>query len=238
MSKAVNMRQSLSGKLVLSLVLACLLWPAAVSGQREDPFKEGFSYLNNNRLGERLSVTFPHAEGDVILSTEMRLVEESYFDPVQGAFSKRLVAVITGMGMGNTGMKVVLEDARQREVLLQSLRRFKEVEARFRENESMIREKTEDWMGESWGALAGGRALGEVYFYPSRKELLAEFAWDLELGRVWMSIGSRIIVERDVVPFITHLVENLDRYRSQFFEYREEIASKNQAIDDLLGVEP
>ena len=218
--------------LCLALLPALSLW-----GQREDPFKEAYSYINNNRLGERLSVSFPNGENDSVKSTEMTLLEESFFDGSTGRFEKRVVAVLTGMGLGNTGLKLVADDARQLEDFRNCLQRFLSTEREFLANEERIREQTEDWMGESWNALNTGREIGSVYFYPSRKALSAEFMWDFELERVWLSIGSRIMVQREVVPYLLRLVENLPAHRDRFYEFREALQSKNQEIDALLGLD-
>ena len=111
------------------------------------------------------------------------------------------------------------------------------METEFRENEEAIMEKTETWMGESWNALSEGRDIGNVYFYPSKKALSAEFKWDFELNRVWLSIGSRIMVERSVVPYIVRFIDNIEQYRDQFYDYREALVSKKREIDDLLGID-
>lgn len=217
-----------------------LLFAPCLSGfsQKEESFKEAHSYINNNRLGERLSVSFPDAESDMAKSTEVTLSEEEYFNSTTGRFDRRLIAVITGMGLGNTGLKLVVDDERQHDDFKACLDRFVRTEREFKANEETIREKTEAWMGESWNALSEGRKLGEVYFYPSKKPLSAEFKWDFELNRVWLSIGSRIMVERSVVPYILRFIENLEQYRNQFYDYRETMVTKNREIDDLLGVEP
>ena len=217
-----------------------LLLAPCLSGfaQKEESFKEAFSYINNNRLGERLSVSYPDGENEMAKPTEVTLSEEEFFNSVTGRFDQRMIAVITGMGLGNTGLKLVLDDARQHDDFKACLNRFIQTEQEFKANEETIREKTENWMGESWNALSEGRKLGEVYFYPSKKPLSAEFKWDFELNRVWLSIGSRIMVERDVVPYILRFIENLEQYRDQFYDYRETMVTKNREIDDLLGVEP
>lgn len=206
--------------------------------QKEESFEVAYSYINNNRLGERLSVSFPEGENDMAKSTEVTLSEEEFFNSVTGRFDRRMIAVITGMGLGNTGLKLVLDDERQHDEFKECLDRFIQTEQEFKANEESIREKTEDWMGESWNALSEGRKLGEVYFYPSKKPLSAEFKWDFELDRVWLSIGSRIMVERSVVPYIRRFIDNLEQYRSQFYDYRETMVTKNREIDDLLGIEP
>lgn len=221
------------------LGLAMMLAPCLNGyAQKEESFKEAYSYINNNRLGERLSVSFPDGDGELAKSTEVTLSEEEFFNSITGRFDRRMIAVITGMGLGNTGLKLVLEDERQQEQLKQCLESFERAEAEFKANEGRIRDKTESWMGESWNALSEGRPIGEVYFYPSRKPLTAEFRWDFELNRVWLSIGSRIMVEQAVVPYILRFIENLPAYRSQFYDYRETMVSKNREIDDLLGIEP
>ena len=221
------------------LGLAMMLAPC-LSGfaQKEESFREAFSYINNNRLGERLSVSFPDGDGELAKSTEVTLSEEEFYNSVTGRFDRRMIAVITGMGLGNTGLKLVLDDERQQDQLKQCLMNFEKTEAEFKANEERIREKTEDWMGESWNALSEGRQIGEVYLYPSKKPLSAEFRWDFELNRVWLSIGSRIMVEQAVVPYILRFMENLPIYRNQFYHFRESMVSKNREINDLLGIEP
>jgi hypothetical protein len=73
------------------------------------------------------------------------------------------------------------------------LQRFVETNENFRAYRDVIKSKKENWMNDSNQAIGQGRPIGEVYFYPSKKELVAEFNWDFELNRVWMSFGSRIM---------------------------------------------
>jgi len=207
------------------------------TAQTKDPFKEAFSYINNNRLGERLEVSFPNGDSDLAKSTAITLSEEEFFNSLTGQFERRLIAVVTGMGLGTTGLKLVLEDERQIRDLKNCLKRFVETDREFKDNIDVIKDKTEDWMGESWNALSEGRKIGDVYFYPSRKSLTAEFKWDFEINRIWMAIGSRIIVERDVVPYILHLVERVGQYRNQFYDYRKAMVTKNKEINTLLGID-
>ena len=61
-------------------LLVLLTQPFGASAQKDDPFKQALSYLNNNRLGERLTVSYPQGEGDLAKSTEMTLSEEAYFN--------------------------------------------------------------------------------------------------------------------------------------------------------------
>ncbi len=236
-SKNWAQRKQLPGSLLLGL-LVLLTQPFGASAQKDDPFKQALSYLNNNRLGERLTVSYPQGEGDLAKSTEMTLSEEAYFNNLSGRFDRRLIAVVTGMGLGNTGLKLVLDDTRQINDLEACLKRFVEVQEEFRANEDLIREKTEAWMGESWNALSKGREIGTVYFYPSKKVLSAEFMWDFELDRVWLSIGSRIMVEQGVVPYILRFIQNAGDYRKAFYDYRKALVAKNREIDDLLGLDP
>jgi hypothetical protein len=86
------------GTLVLGLFLTCIC-----SGQDSSTFKETFSYADNNRLGKRLSVSFPNAPTDAGKSTELTLFNESFYDVGIGGYSERKVAIITGMGLGTSG---------------------------------------------------------------------------------------------------------------------------------------
>lgn len=207
-------------------------------GDPLEMFVEEYGYLNNPHLGERLSVTFPNGENDMVRSTEFTLFEEGFYDASQGRHGTRLVALITGMGLGNTGLKLVLGDRVQRDQLMASFQEFIRMFEYFRANLELIRAKEENWMTESWQALNEGRPVGEVYFYPSLKALDSAFHWDFELNRVWMSIGSRIIVDETLVPYLLHGLQRLNRYEDAFYEYRDEVQKRNQEIDTLLGVRP
>ena len=203
----------------------------------ESRFQESYSYINNNRQGERLTISFPKGENDFAKSMELTLFEEEYFNSIISKYDHRMTAVFTGMGLGTTGLKMVVDDADQIEGFKNCLDRFMVTERDFRAHEDTIREKTEEWMGESWATLNQGRHIGEVYFYPSKTDLAAEFMWDFEIDRIWLSIGSRIMVENEIVPYILHMCQNLETYRNLFYEYRESVKQKNSEIDALLGIE-
>lgn len=189
-------------------------------------------------MGERLSVSFPVSPTETTQSTEITIREEGFYNQSLGRFDKRMVAIVTGMGLGSTGLKVVIEDQRQINMLAECLGLFIQTYDYYLSYRDDIKGKTEDWMGESWQALGKGRPLGDVYFYPSKKPLQAEFNWDFELDRVWLSMGSRTIVSHEVVPYIHHMVQRLDAYKKSFFEFRETMKSKNNEIDALLGIDP
>lgn len=200
-----------------------------------DPFEEKPMYFNNKRVGERLSISFPNAPTDTSRSTEMVLFEEGYYDTDAGKYDRRLIALITGMGLGSKGLKLVVDDNRQFQLMRESLVKFERTYRRFKDAEDLIREKTEDWMGESWEALNEGRQLGEVYFYPSRKEMGAHFNWDFELERVWLSMGNQINIDREVVPYLVRMVDRINDYQSWFYDFRETTNDRNKEIDEILG---
>jgi hypothetical protein len=236
----VNIRKQRFRSIVASLkVLApgLLLVSTLFSQDANAPFKEAFDYSDNNRLGKRLSVGFPNAPTDAGKSTELTLFEESYYDVTMGAYSKRKVAIITGMGLGTSGLKLVVEDDRQIDQLKACLNKFIEANENFRAYRDVIRTKREDWMSDPRQVIGQGRPLGTVYFYPSRKDLSAEFNWDFELNRVWMSFGSRIMIDERVIPYIQHMIESLDEYRDLFGDYGSQVQKINREIDDLLGVD-
>jgi hypothetical protein len=220
---------------VFSLGLMMVLQAGATDLEPEW-FEEAYLYRNNNRVGERLSVSFPESPNFVTQSTELVIFEELYFHRESGRYQKRMVGLITGSGMGTTGLKLVLDDREQQRQLIACLDQFQGVWERFEELKEVIQDKTEPWMAESWQALADPRSVGTVYFYPTKKPLEAAFNWDFELNRVWLSVGARIIVDQEVVPYLRHLMGNLDSYRSAFLEYRDSLKNRNQEIDSLLRV--
>jgi hypothetical protein len=220
--------------LLLALGLAL---PAAAQTRIElkpEHFEENYRYVDNNRVGERLTVSFPKSPSEVTRSTEITIFEEMYFDRQRSSYDRRMVAVVTGMGMGTTGLKLVLDDRSQRNQVVSVLEAFIKADDTFHINRDVVESKTEEWMGEGWNALAAGRKLGSVYFYPSKKQLDTTFNWDLELNRVWLAMGSRIIIEREIVPFVLHLVKNADSYRNQLSALRNSLDKRNQEIDSLL----
>ena len=108
MKRSFSRNQALRSFIPVPLLLgllALLGLPSNGVAQKQDSFEEAFSYVNNNRMGERLMVSFPEGENDLSKSIEMTLSEEEYFDNVTGHFDRRLIAVVTGMGMGNTGLE-------------------------------------------------------------------------------------------------------------------------------------
>jgi hypothetical protein len=220
------------------LIIGVCIWVETGNAQNKANtlFLEEPSYVNNKRLGERLTVAFPNAPSEVSKSTAITLFEEGYYDAEAGRHDKRMVAIMTGMGLGATGLKIVLDDRHQIRVMDQCFKSFTKTYESYLSYRDDIEEKTEDWMGESWQAIGEGRPLGEVFFYPSKKSLQAEFHWDFELDRVWLSMGSRIFVDQEAVPYLSHMIGRLDAYKKSFFEYRETIKSKNREIDTLLGV--
>lgn len=223
---------------LLVIALGVLIETGSALNGQDDLFNEELSYVNNKRLGERLTIVFPNARTEVTKSTAIVLFEEGYYNQGMGRFGKRMVAIATGMGLGTTGLKMVLSDRRQIRVMDKCFKAFTETYESFLTNRDDIEDKTEDWMSESWEAIGKGRPLGDVFFYPSKKPLMTKFNWDFELDRVWLSMGDRIFVDQEVVPYLSHMIERLDAYKKSFFEYRETIKSKNREIDNLLGVNP
>lgn len=199
-------------------------------------YVEETAYSNNKRLGERLIITFPNAPSEVTKTTTMVMFEEGYYNRDAGKYKKRMVAIITGMGLGTTGLKIVLDDYQQVHLIDQCFNNFEKIYSSFSENRDAIKEQSEDWMTDSWELIGKGRPTGDVFFYPSKKPLKTEFNWDFELNRVWLSMGNRIFVDQEVVPFLSHMMGKLSDYRDLFYKYRETIKSKNREIDTLLSV--
>ena len=198
-------------------------------------FVEEPAYLNNKRFGERLTVSFPNAPTEVTKTTSVVLFEEGYYNRDLGKYKKRLVAVITGMGLGTTGLKIVLDDYQQVHLIAQCFSNFETMYRSFQNNRDTIKGQSEDWMTDAWELIGKGRSTGDVYFYPSKKPLKTEFNWDFELNRVWLSMGDRIFVDQEVVPFLSHMMGRLNDYQNLFYQYRETVKSKNREIDTLLS---
>ena len=205
-------------------------------GKDDNLFVEEVSYINNKRFGERLTIVFPNAPSEVTRTTSVVLFEEGYYNRDIGGYNKRMVAVITGMGLGTTGLKLVLSDYSQISLMNQCLNSFEKAHDSFLENRKDIEALQEDWMTDAKELIGRGRYMGDVFFYPSKKPLKTEFNWDFELDRIWLSMGDRVFVDQEVVPYIIHVIDHLDDYQQLFFEYRETIKSKNREIDTLLGV--
>ncbi len=214
---------------LLSLVCGVLV-------AQDDPFAEEFKYFQSTQHGERLVVSYPDSESDRVRAMELTLFEESYYNVESRGYRQRLVGIITGMGLGSTGLKIVITDRNQIFRISRVLDEFKRVHETFLESRERIEEETEDWMGASWEAFSDGRPIGSVYFYPSQKELEAEFNWDFELDRVWLSIGQRIFLDHDMVPFLHHYLNHIEDYADQFYDYRAQLNEKNEQIDRILGI--
>ena len=221
---------------LMTIGLSVILETAYSQTNENNLFEEDASYINNKRFGERLTIVFPNAPSETTKTTSVVLFEEGYYNRDIGRHSTRMVAVITGMGLGTTGLKVVLSDYSQINLLEQCLISFKKTYDSFLENRKDIEALREKWMIDSQDLIGQGRDMGEVFFYPSKKTLKTEFNWDFELNRVWLSMGNRVFVDQEVVPYLIHVVERFDEYQQLFFEYRETIKSKNREIDTLLDI--
>jgi len=212
--------------------LASGLW-----AQKPDPFEEKFTYYNNRQLGERLVVSFPRADSELAKSVEMIVFDEAYYDETQGAYSKRQVAIFAGMGMGSSGLKIVLNDHSQRNKLTSVLDRFVKTYDAFIANQKEILESHQDWMGDGWQAIAVPRNLGSIYFYPNKKEMVSTFNFDLEVGRIWLNMGSRVFMDQEVVPYVLRMVNQIPVYQDKLVSLRNDLGKTNEQIDGMIGAD-
>lgn len=212
--------------------LASGLW-----AQKPDPFEEKYTYYNNRELGERLVVSFPKAETELSRSIEMIIFDEPFYNQERSTYDSRQVAIFTGMGMGSSGLKIVLSDHSQRNSFVTVLDRFVKTMQSFQDNEETIAESRADWMGDGWTAVAGPRRLGNVYFYPTKKTMDATFNFDPEMGRIWLNMGSRVFMDHDVVPYIMKMVNQIPAYQDKLVSLRKELGNTNDQIDRLIGAD-
>lgn len=205
--------------------------------QSPDPFEEGFTYYNNRQLGERLVVSFPNAETELSRSMEMIIFDESFYNQERSSYDTRQVAIFAGMGMGSSGLKVVLNDHSQRNMLETVLDRFMKSLAQFRDNEDAIVETRQGWMGDGWNAVAGPRKLGNVYFYPTKQTMEATFNFDPEMKRIWLNMGSRVFMDHQVVPYIMRMVTQIPAYQDRLVSLRNDLGKTNDQIDGMIGAD-
>ncbi len=212
--------------------LASGLW-----AQKYDPFEEKFTYYNNRELGERLVISFPNAESELSRSIEMIIFDEAYYSENLMRYDNRQVAIFAGMGMGSSGLKIVLNDHSQRSMLVSVLDRFTKAIELFQENEESIAESKQDWMGDGWNAVAGPRKLGSVFFYPNKKPLDATFNFDPEMGRIWIDMGSRVFMDHEVVPYALKMLNQISAYQDKLVSLRNDLGKVNDGIDRTIGAD-
>ena len=212
--------------------LASGLW-----AQEPDPFEEKFTYYNNRQLGERLVVSFPKAETELSRSIEMIIFDESYYSQTRSAYDTRQVAIFAGMGMGSSGLKIVLNDHSQRGMFVSVLDRFLKTLQAYRDNEESVAEARLDWMGDGWNAVAAPRRLGSIYFYPTKRTIDATFNFDPDMGRVWLNMGSRVFMDHEVVPYILKMVNQIPAYQDKLVSLRKELGNTNDQIDRTIGAD-
>lgn len=212
--------------------LASGLW-----AQEPDPFEEKFSYSDSRELGERLVVSFPKAETEFSRSLEMIIFDESYYNQSSFAYDTRQVAIFSGMGMGSSGLKIVLNDHSQRSQFVSVLDRFVKVFNAYAENEKDLTELRQDWMGDGWKAINVPRRLGKVYFYPNKKPIEATFNFDPSMGRVWLDMDSRVFMDEEVVPYILRMINNIPAYQDKLVSLRKELGNTNDQIDRTVGAD-
>lgn len=205
--------------------------------QSPDPFEEKFTYYNNRQLGERLVVSFPNSETELSRSIEMIIFDESYYNQDRSSYDTRQVAIFAGMGMGSSGLKLVLNDHSQRNMLETVLDRFVKAIDMFRDNEDSIVETRQEWMGDGWNAVAGPRKLGTVYFYPTKAQMDATFNFDPEMNRIWLNIGSRVFMDHEVIPYIQRMVTQIPTYQDRLVSLRNDLGKTNDRIDGMIGAD-
>jgi len=234
LDNSLMMKTFIRNTIVLGAVLGLTsgLW-----AQAPDPFKEEYVYYNNRNLGERLVVKFPQAETELSKSVEMIIFDESYYNSSASRYDKRQVAIFTGMGMGSSGLKVVLNDHTQRSMLVTVLERFIKTKDTFLEIEEDVIEKRQDWMGDGWNAIAGPRILGNVYFYPTKTIMESTFNFDPEMGRIWLNMGSRVFMDHEVIPYISKMVSQIPAYQDKLVSLRNDLGRANDEIDRSIGAD-
>lgn len=205
--------------------------------QEPDPFEEKYTYYHNRGLGERLVVSFPKAETEIARSIEMIIFDESFYNQERLTYDSRQVAIFAGMGMGSSGLKLVLNDHSQRNMFETVLDRFVKTVGLFRDNEDAIVESRKDWMGDGWNAVAGPRKLGNVFFYPTKQTMEATFNFDPEMNRIWLNMGSRVFMDHQVVPYVMRMVNQIPAYQDRLVSLRNELGKTNDQIDGMVGVD-
>jgi hypothetical protein len=189
-----------------------------------------------DELGSRLVVRPDVRANTRAADLELRVFDETYYDPDLFAFTEREVATIQGGGLGSPGLRFVTGDPRAREEFIQVLEEFSRRAEIFRENRAEFAELEEPWMGNESEALERSAKIATIHTDFLRRPAAVTVHWDVARERFWLSLDGFINVDSRIADPLRRLVEGIPSYSEQRARYEAEIERKKTEIGTTLEV--
>lgn len=220
-------------RIVFLLALA-----SAVSLVAQEPthsFRVSEKYFED-QLGSRLVVRPDVREDSRAADLELRITDETFFDPAQSAFVLREVATIQGGGLGSPGLIFHTGNGRSREEMIQVLEEFQSKAETFRRNQGQIGDMAEDWMGNPDQTLSQSRKIATVETDFLRRPSEVTLNWSARENRLWLSLDDFINIDSRIASPLLELVRRIPVYSRQRAAYAAEVAERNREIDKTLAL--
>lgn len=198
-------------------------------------FRTVNSYFSDE-VGERLIVRPEARAGSFANSLELRVEDETFFDLETSSFREREIVTIHGGGLSNIGLRFYANNLQSQEDMIQLLEDFQKKARAFRRNQPEINKLDEKWMGQGEKALSRSRVIGEIETDFIARPSVVSLNWDLETGRLWLSLDDFINIDSHIAEPLTELIMRIPEYSRERSQYAEEIASKNEWIDNTLSL--
>ncbi len=217
-----------------TLLPAFFLSAILLSGQQsEEDFSVSEKYYNDS-LGSRLVIRPEVRKDSVAADLELRIFDETYYDPGQSKFVLREVATIQGGGLGYPGLLFYTRNSESRETMIQLLEEFLAKAEKFNLSEEDIKDLAEPWMGNPEAALSQSRPLSRIQTDFIRRPADVTLNWNLKTNRIWISLNDFVNIDSRVAETLLNLVRNIPTYSNQRETYQSEIARRNEEINKSL----
>lgn len=220
----------------MNRLLPIFLLPAVLlqAQQSSDEFKVTEKYYEDS-LGSRLVVRPVAAPSSAVGDLELRITDETVFDPNQSEFVRREIAIIQGGGLSSPGLLFRTEDPKFQEEMIQLLELFLERTRNFSQTEDDIRQLEEPWMGNSEAALSQSKPFGTIETDFMRRPAEITLNWSLSENRQWISLNDFINIDKEIAEPLMRLIQHIPTYSRNRQEYRARISEINQDIQESLS---
>jgi len=218
------------------LSVFCLCACSALCAQNPPSEFKTVSRYYSDEIGTRLVVRPEARVGSFANSLELRIEDETFFDPQLSEFREREVATIQGGGLSNLGLRFFTANRQGQEEMIQVLEEFQSKIKAFRRNQQEIEKLDESWMGQGEAALSQSRKITEIQTDFLDRPSVVSLNWNLESGRLWLSLDDFINIDSPIAEPLINLIQRIPEYSRERIRLGKEIARKNEWINTALSL--
>ncbi len=243
---------SMRSLISFAVLLAFPLWPASAGDdstatetppeevEEEEPqrFVEKMRLFEDDHQDSLIVFFDPDTVDRLSRALQLRIYDETAFDPEEKAFHTRPVALITGPGLNPGGLRFDPVDPEAALAFADILDRFLGEVQSVEKDLISLQQQEEPWMVGGRRALSGSREYGQFHFDFRRRISNLTATWDLDLNRFSLVADRQYIIDHRLVPGMVLFLRNLPGYLEKRGDLREQLARARERSGDFFSPLP